>query len=359
MLSFRPHLVRSLGIPVLTVFLTLFLSQVSAEPGKLQLYDNNPVLAVVEGEPIILDDLKTQEIHGVMIQLHQMQEIALKEKILEKLSGKHPEMKLSQAPLPNRGDIARFYQNTPAVRELGTPEKMEGEIREYLRKVFRSSYIEDRYQMAIKKGWAKVYLQPPLEFKLKAEIKTAKLWFEGADGRSRRIFLLEYSDFQCPFCKRVQGTLDRLRKKYSKEVQFGYRHFPLDFHKEAKFMAEAVECARDQDRFWEFQKILYEHSNTIERTNIHLYAKTAGVMNLRQFKTCVQERKYKNRVLNDLRDGMKLGIRGTPTFILGTFDPDTRTVSGDFLSGAVSEEKFSQVIDKHLSIPRAEARLPR
>jgi protein-disulfide isomerase len=124
-------------------------------------------------------------------------------------------------------------------------------------------------------------------------------------------------------------------------------------------MAEAVECARDQDRFWEFQKILYEHSNTIERTNIHLYAKTAGVMNLRQFKTCVQERKYKNRVLNDLRDGMKLGIRGTPTFILGTFDPDTRTVSGDFLSGAVSEEKFSQVIDKHLSIPRAEARLPR
>jgi predicted DsbA family dithiol-disulfide isomerase len=82
-------------------------------------------------------------------------------------------------------------------------------------------------------------------------------------------------------------------------------------------------------------------------------------MNLRQFRTCVQERKYKNRVLNDYRDGIKLGIRGTPTFILGTFDPDTRTVSGDFMSGAVSEEKFSQVIEKYLSVSRAEARLPR
>jgi len=359
MLSFRPHLARSLGIPVLTVFLTLSFSQASAEPSNLRPYDNNPVLAVVEGEPIILDDLKTQEIHGVMVQLHQMQELALKEKILEKLSGKHPEMKLSQIPVPDRDDITRFYQSTPAVKELGTLEKMEGEIQEYLKKMFRTSYIEDRYQMAIKKGWAKVYLQPPLEFKLRAEIKTAKLWFEGDDGRSRRIFLLEYSDFQCPFCKRVQGTLDRLRKKYGKEVQFGYRHFPLDFHKGAKFLAESVECARDQDRFWEFQKILYEHSSTIERTNIYPYAKKAGVMNLRQFRTCVQERKYKNRVLNDFRDGIKLGIRGTPTFILGTFDPDTRTVSGDFMSGAVSEEKFSQVIEKYLSISRAEARLPR
>ncbi|MCH8158192.1 MAG: thioredoxin domain-containing protein, partial [Nitrospinae bacterium] len=138
-----------------------------------------------------------------------------------------------------------------------------------------------------------------------------------------------------------------------------YRHFPMDFHKEAKIMAESVECARDQGRFWELQKLLYEHSGPVQRSNLHQYAKRAGVPSMRRFQTCLKERKYKGRILKDLRDGMKLGIQGTPTFILGTFDPETGTVSGELMSGAVSEEKFSRAIEKYLSITRAEANLAR
>ncbi|NIP99362.1 MAG: thioredoxin domain-containing protein, partial [Nitrospinaceae bacterium] len=77
----------------------------------------------------------------------------------------------------------------------------------------------------------------------------------------RKVFVLEYSDFQCPFCRRVQPTLKKLRKRYASKVQFGYRHFPLPFHKQAVRLAEAVECARDQGRFWEFQDILYRDYN--------------------------------------------------------------------------------------------------
>ena len=80
---------------------------------------------------------------------------------------------------------------------------------------------------------------------------------------------------------------------------------------------------------------------------------------MRRFQTCLKERKYKGRVLNDLKEGTKLGIRGTPTFILGTYDIDARTVHGELLSGAVSEVRFKETIEKYLSISRTEANLVR
>ena len=346
---------------VLISLLGMLPSQVHAESNELRPYTNNPILAVVDGEPLVLDDLKNSQIHESMVQLYQMQSQVLKERIVIRLAKNHPELKLEgEIPLPSEDDVVRFYKNTPGIKEMGTLEKMRDEITGYLEKVFRKAYVNDRYQLAIKKGWAKVYLQPPLEFKLKARVNTAKLWFDEDDNLTRKVFLLEYSDFQCPFCKRVQSTLSQLRKLYSKEVQFGYRHFPLEFHKEAKFMAESVECAREQGRFWELQKLLYDaNTGSVPRTQLHQYAKEAGVKNLRRFQACLKERKYKSRVLNDLKEGMKLGIRGTPTFILGTYDSDARTVHGELLSGAVSEVRFKEAIEKYLSISRAEANLVR
>jgi len=342
-------------------FLLLFFlsSLIHAESTDLS-YNNNPVLAVVDGQPIILDVLKNAQIHDAMVQLYQMQSHELKERVIIKLAENHPELNLKgEVSLPNEDDIVRFYNNTPGIKEMGTLEKMRDEITEYLKKFLRNTYIDNQYKLAIKKGWAKIYLQPPLEFKLKAKVSTAKLWFNEDDGILRSVFLLEYSDFQCPFCKRVQSTLDKLREHYSNEVQFGYRHFPIEFHKEAKFMAESVECARDQGKFWELQKLLYDSVDKIPKENLHQYAKKAGVENIRRFKTCLNKRKYKDRVLNDLKEGMQLGIRGTPTFILGAFDKDTRVVHGELLSGAVSEEKFKEAIEKYLYKSRAEASLAR
>jgi predicted DsbA family dithiol-disulfide isomerase len=334
-------------------------SLIHAESTDLS-YTNNPVLAVVDGQPITLDDLKNAQIQDAMVQLYQMQSHELKERVIMKLAKNHPGLNLEgDVSLPSEDDIAHFYNNTPGIKEMGTLEKMRDEIIEYLKKVLRNTYIDNQYKLAIKKGWAKIYLQPPLEFKLKAKINTAKLWFNEDDNIMRSVFLLEYSDFQCPFCKRVQGTLDKLREHYNKEVQFGYRHFPLEFHKEARLMAESVECARDQGKFWELQKILYDSVEKIPQKNLYKYAKKSGVKDIRRFQTCLNERKYKDRVLNDLKEGMQLGIRGTPTFILGAFDKDTRVVHGELLSGAVSEKKFKEVIEKYLSIARAEASLAR
>ena len=358
-MHFSPlRLLKTIAASVAIFFFGLFPPYVYADSKELHLYTNNPVLASVDGEFLTSEDLKNSQIHDVMVQLHQIQSQVLKEAILAKLKKNHPELTLeSEMPFPSEGDVVRFYDNTPGIKEMGTLEKMRNEITEYLEKVFHNNYINDRYEFAIKKGWAKVYLQPPPEFKLKARVGTAKLWFDEDDGLTRKIFLLEYSDFQCPFCKRVQSTLDNLREQYPTEVQFGYRHFPLNFHKEAKYMAESVECAREQGNFWELQKLLYADNNAVPRARLHQYAKKAGVKDITRFQVCLKERKYKERVLNDLQEGTKLGIRGTPAFILGIYDAETRVVHGELLSGAVSEKKFKEAIEKYLSISRAEASL--
>ena len=350
------QLFKVLKVSAIIYLLGLLPSYTYAEAKELRPHTNNPILAIVDGEPLTLEDLRNSQIHDAMVQLYRIQSQVLKEAVLAKLTKNHPDLKLGdEVPLPSEGDVVRFYENTPGIKEMGTLEKMRSEITEYLKKIFRNTYIEDRYQLAIKKGWAKVYLQPPLEFKLKAQVSTAKFWFDEDDGLTRKVFLLEYSDFQCPFCRRVQGTLNKLRDHYSKEVQFGYRHFPLDFHKEARFMAESVGCARDQGKFWELQKLLYAAGDSVSRAKLHQYAKKSGVKNARRFQACLKARKYKERVLNDLKEGMKLGIRGTPSFILGTYDADARVIHGELMSGAVSEEKFKQVIEKYLSTSRAEA----
>jgi len=327
---------------------------------KKPVYSNNPIAAEVDGEPIYLDDLKHVRIQEALAQLHEMQTRALKEKILDKLAEKHPELKAEQTPKVTEVEIKKFYEGNSGIKELGSLQKVSAEIRDYLEKSFRQVHIEQQYQHAVRQGWVKVYLTPPNDFHLVAGVGTAMLWAEDKALSSKRVFVLEYSDFQCPFCKRVQNTLRKLRKSYSNEVQFGYRHFPLPFHKEAKVLAEAVECARDQNKFWELQDLFYKHiSNTANEREIMRLVKLAGIEDIPAFTACWRKGKYAQRVQNDIREGVELGIQGTPTFILGAYDPEARTVSGKMFSGAVSEEKFVQVIEQFLASTRIEAKLNR
>ena len=329
-----------------------------ADRGKNPVFSNNPIAAEVNGEPIYLDDLKHVRIQETLNQLHEMHTRALKEKILDKLVEKHPDLISDQAPKVTEAEIKKFYDSNPGIKELGSLKKVSPEIRDYLEKSFRQVHVEQQYQNAVKKGWAKVYLTPPNDFHLVAGVGTAMLWAEEKTPSTRRVFVLEYSDFQCPFCKRVQSTLQNLRTKYSNEVQFGYRHFPLPFHKEAEVLAQAVECARDQNKFWELQELFYNNiSNSANENEIMKLVKFAGVEDIPAFKLCLQNGKYEQRVQKDIQDGVSLGIQGTPTFILGAYDPQSKTVSGKMFSGAVSEEKFTDVIEKFLASTRTEAKL--
>ena len=118
-------------------------------------------------------------------------------------------------------------------------------------------------------------------------------------------------------------------------------------------MAEAVECARDQGRFWEFQSHLYNNSeSSFNKNQLMKTARKVGVKDLKSFQTCWEGGKYQKRVLQDIEDGARIGIQGTPTFIIGLYNPGDGTVSGEMFSGAVLEEKFIDVIEKFLTLAK-------
>jgi len=344
------------GLKTIFIVLLLFPPLAFSDPVTPSFYSNNPIVAEVDGTPVHLDDLKHARIQEALVRLYQMKNRALKERVLEKLSQKHPELAAGARPKISNAEIKKFYDNTPGIKDLGSLQQMRSEIQDYLSNSYRNIYIEEQFQHAVEKGWVKIYLTPPNDFHLKAGVGTAMLW--SAENKLARVFVLEYSDFQCPFCKRVQSTLQKVRKKYPQKVQFGYRHFPLPFHKEAKVFAQAVECARDEGKFWELQAWLFKNlGQTYSDGQVLKGARISGIKNIDDFKLCLKKGKYAQRVEKDIRDGLEIGIQGTPTFVVGSFDQDSGMVSGEMFSGAVSEEKFVKTIEKYLALAGTEAKL--
>jgi len=326
------------------------------EGGKsVHFYTSNPVVAEVDGQLITLDELKNAQTHEMMERLHGILDDALKEKVLSQLAASHPELAPARDKEVSDRDIEMFYRNEPGIRDLGPLDQLRSQIRNFLEKRYRQDAWKTnakKFQEAEEKGWVVNYLQPPNDFRLKAKIETAMLWFNNGDNPKRSVFVMEYSDFLCPFCRKVQDTLQELRQKYADTVQFGYRHFPI--HQEARDLSEAVECARDQGRFWQFQRLIFVDARRLQQNKVELMlnARRAGVQDLVSFEDCLDSGKYEKRVQKDFEAGALLGIQGTPTFIIGKYDHATATVDGEMFSGAVPPSKFITLIEKYLNPPQ-------
>lgn len=153
-----------------------------------------------------------------------------------------------------------------------------------------------------------------------------------------KLTIVEFSDFQCPFCNRFKPTLDRILSEYDGKVRLVYRHFPLDsIHPQARPAAEASECASEQGKFWEFHDKLFAGQDNL---SADFYTKTAQELglNVGQFNKCVADGKYRGRVDEDYQSGLAAGAQGTPHTIIGTTP----------ISGALPYESIKQVVDAAL-----------
>ena len=180
---------------------------------------------------------------------------------------------------------------------------------------------------------------------LAGNIKTGYL----RGNKKASVILLEFSDYQCPFCGRVQPTISRLINDYKDRVAFGYRHFPLSFHKEADEAAIAAECAREQDKFLELHLLLYIRQKAQTSSDLKNYAREIKVRSPEKFDKCLDSEKFRGLVEQDIKDGSKLGITGTPGFLIGAFNPKTGEIKGEVLSGAQPYNVFKKTLDKYLS----------
>ena len=167
------------------------------------------------------------------------------------------------------------------------------------------------------------------------------------EDRKARILLFEYSDLECPFCKRFHPTAQQVVDSYKGQVAWVYRHFPLDqIHSKADKEAEAVECAKDQggeDAFWKMTDKIFEVTPSNNGLNLDDLPKLAGEVGLNStvLKTCLDSGKYAAHVEADYQGGIKAGITGTPGNIL----LDTKTNKTKLIPGAVPFDQFKVAID--------------
>ncbi len=216
-------------------------------------------------------------------------------------------------------------QLNPQIKEritayLQTGEKQEL-INQYLAKLTKSNPVE-------------VYFNKP-RMMVNVEAGNAPLFGK----KDATVTIVEFSDFQCPFCSRAADTVNQVKKKYGNKIKLAFKQFPLPMHSNAKPAAEASMCINEQntDKFWSYHDLLFKNQDKLDQANLAKYAKEVGA-DTKKFEECVKSKKYAEYVQKDSEYGEKLGVKSTPTFF----------INGQLLSGAVPLENFSEVIDEEL-----------
>ena len=133
------------------------------------------------------------------------------------------------------------------------------------------------------------------------------------------LLMVEFSDFQCPFCRRHhEQTFPELKAKYfdTGKVKLVFKDFPLPIHENAQAAAEAGQCAFEQGKFWEYQDKLFDNQEALAKDGLKKYAGELG-LNQAQFDVCLDSGKFRQRVKDDVALGQKLGVNGTPGFLVG------------------------------------------
>jgi protein-disulfide isomerase len=167
------------------------------------------------------------------------------------------------------------------------------------------------------------------------------------------VTLMEFSDYQCPFCSRhYRQTMPTLVKDYVETGQLKYvmRENPIQsIHSRAMGASQAALCANDQGKYWEMHNIMFDNQRELAEENLKSYAATIG-LDTAEFNSCFDTKKHENTVNEDLKDGQTLGIRGTPGFVLGLTDPDdpNKVNFTVFLNGAKPLPDFKSAIDSLL-----------
>lgn len=145
------------------------------------------------------------------------------------------------------------------------------------------------------------------------------------------VTIVEFSDFQCPYCSRLQPTLKDVMKAYPKGVKLVYKHFPLSFHKQAKNAAKAAESAREQGKFWEMHDLIYENFNKLTDQSYDEFAAKLG-LDMAKFKADYASNKYDKLIQDDINLGRKVGVTGTPSLFMNGKRMQGRSLD-DFKAG--------------------------
>ena len=243
----------------------------------------------------------------------------------------------SKVPPVADQDIEAFYQANKA-QIKGEEAAVRQQIRSFLQNQKVSAQRETFVKSLRSQAKVAVYLKVPPVYR--AEVSVAGAPFKGPEAAP--VTIVEVTDFHCPYCKRVQPTLNEVLLKYPDKVKLVFRDFPIDqLHPNARKAAEAARCANEQGKFWPYHDKLMAGGTDASPEKLKEYAKELE-LDAGAFEQCLASGKYRAAVQKDVDEGTRLGVNGTPAFF----------INGRMLSGAQPTDAFAKVIDEELSHSR-------
>ncbi len=218
-----------------------------------------------------------------------------------------------------------------------TPQDLEKAVGDYLQK--NPKVFQEVVQDAMKAQRPQRAPELPLEDKIKNAIKVDVGSAPTKGPENAPITIVEFSDFQCPFCSRVVPTMNQLIKSYPGKIRLAFRQNPLPFHKDALSSAKAALAANEQGKFWPMHDLLFENQKDLSDDNLRKLAKKIG-LDMSKFEKDWKSDKFDAQIMKDINFAKNNKATGTPAFF----------INGVLVSGAQPINNFKVVIDRLLTM---------
>lgn len=343
---------KKISLIPLTLFSTLLIMScsqnvsVANESGvyTVKKENSNPAIAAkFDGKDITVDDLEKSSpgIFEARLKVFDEQKRAVEEYVrnavlegLAKKAGKSmDDFMKEQSEVAKKKisakDVEAFLKKNNVADASKVPDHIKDQVRGLL-------HVQALVSNATKNNKVEVYLKRPSAPQITVKTEGEATWGDP----SAKVKIVEFSDFQCPFCARGKDRLNELKKMYGKKIFVVFKQFPLPMHPDARPAAEASLCVLEQgsDKFWKIHDLMFENQDKLSASDLQGYAKKAGA-DVAKFDECVKAKKYASAVEDSLEEGRKLGVDSTPTFY----------VNSNPVHGAKDLSEFKELIDEELA----------
>ncbi|HEY0515084.1 MAG TPA: thioredoxin domain-containing protein [Thermoanaerobaculia bacterium] len=341
--AFRKPLIPG-ALMLIALALPACAQQKADAAGSNKVIGTQVVLAVVDGKAITEADVRQSNADQFKAldreyqqNVHQLLENSLEQAVQDRLldaeaASRHVTKDQLLAEIKpatvSDADVDAFYEQNKA--QIPRPkEQVAGQIKTYLEQQGQNKARTDYFKTLKAKYKVDLELEP---------IRVQVAATGPAKGPANApVTIVEFSDFQCPFCSRLTPTIQEVEKKYGDKVRVVFRQYPLPFHQFAQKAAEASLCANDQGKFWQLHDVMFANQSALGVDQLKTAAAGLG-LNADKFNKCLDSGEKAAMIQADQKDGQAAGVSGTPAMF----------INGRFINGAVPIENITTVVDDEL-----------
>jgi protein-disulfide isomerase/uncharacterized membrane protein len=333
--------ISHLGLLLILVTPSISFSALEAKIGHKG--HTNPLVAEFGGERLKLSDIDKQlklDIYKLEKEQYELRKQVIDNKLLGLVANQKnldvrryleryvwKKIKVSEAAVEDY-----IKQNKSRIPPTMSDSKVRYEVRKQL--------VSHERQHATQTHLKSLYLRPEYKINIPKptpiNIKNNPRGGPQKGAKNAKVKIIEFSDFQCPFCQRAHRYLNEMVKKYPDDISVVFRNFPLNMHSNARTAAQAGFCAQKQNKFWQLADQMFSNQKLLAPVNVETYALSVGI-NMSKFKKCVSSSAAKKAVQKDVDEGDNIGINSTPTIF----------VNGELFQGLPSEEELIDLIQSN------------